>query len=115
MHEVKIELTLPESLYEELRLIADASNWSLNDVLVQTVRSGMPPTLSKVPPAFHDELLALNRLNDQALLKLAESPWDEAGDRSATYKRADFAALQRTYAWSLLKWRGHPVPTPFEF
>lgn len=114
MNQIKIELELPESLYDELRQIADSADWPLNKVLVQTIRAGMPPTLSKVPPAFHDELLALNRLSDQALLRLAESPWDDGGE-TGMQKRADFAALQRTYAWSLLKWRGHPVPTPFEF
>jgi hypothetical protein len=115
MNQIKIELELPESLYSELQHIADSSDWPLNKVLVQTIRAGMPPTLSKVPQEFHDELLVLNKLTDQELLKLAESPWDEAGDRSAMHKRADFKALQRTYAWSLLRWRGHPVPTPFEF
>jgi hypothetical protein len=115
MEQIKIELELPESLYSELKLIADTSDWPLTQVLVQTIRSGMPPTLAKVPQELHKELLALNKLSDQELLKLAESPWDEAGDRSAMHKKADFAALQRTYAWSLLKWRGHPVPTPFEF
>ncbi len=115
MEHVKVELELPQTLYDELRLIADSSNWPFDKVLLQTIRSGMPPTLAKVPHEFHADLLALNRLSDQALIKLTESHWDEAGDRSAMHRRADFASLQRTYAWSLLRWRGHPVPTPFEF
>lgn len=115
MSQIKIELELPESLYSELQDIADSSDWPLNKVLVQTIRAGMPPALNKVPQEFHAELLVLNQMSDQELLKLAEAPWDEAPDRSDKHKKADFVALQRTYIWSLLKWRGHPVPTPFEF
>ena len=111
----KVEINIPESTYKELQKIADAASWSLEKVLVQSIQSGMPPTLSKVPEEFHADLLELNQLDDQDLLHIAEGRWQEPNNPDEMYKKANFAALKRTYALSLLKWRGHPVPTPFEF
>jgi hypothetical protein len=109
---VKVELSLGE--YEELSEIAAASNWSLEKVVKQCLRCGMPPTLSKVPDEFHTELIALNGLDDQALFKVIEGKMlvDENLDQQR--KKANFAALRQAYAHSLLRWRGHPVISPYE-
>lgn len=110
----KITVELSMTDYEALSAIADASGWSLAEVLAQCVRSGMPPTLTKVPDAFHDELLALNGLDDRHLLDLVEGKRPSKSAQSDLHKKANFDALRRTYALSLLRWRGHPVPMPYE-
>lgn len=110
----KVEVALPLSIYDDLQQIADASSWSLEKVIVQTIKSGMPPSLGKVPADFHTELIELNGLSDQELMRIVEGePPATALDEQR--KKADFVALRRTYALSLLKWRGHPVPMPYEF
>lgn len=114
MKEVTVEVTLPESTYEELQQVADASSWTLAEVVRRTIRSGMPPVLEKVPDAFHPKLLALNAMDDQELWQIVvgESPLEEPLD--SQQQKADFPTLRRSYAFALLKWRGHPVPLPYE-
>lgn len=111
----KIEIELPSSIYNQLKAIADSSSWSFDDVILQTVRNGLPPLLGKVPQAFHQELLELNQLTDRDLWRVVEgtlpSPENTAKEE---YRLADFDLLRRTYALSVLKWRGHPIPEPYD-
>ncbi|MBE2198720.1 MAG: hypothetical protein IAE79_08930 [Anaerolinea sp.] len=108
-----ISVDLPDNLYNLLQEIADASPLSFEEVVLQTIRNGMPPSLSKVPAAFHGELLTLNKLDDKALFKVIEAE-EELADQDEDRRRANFDALRRMYALSLLKWRGHPIPSPYE-
>lgn len=110
----RITLNLPADLYRDLEEIAEASSTSVEEVVIQTVRAGMPPTLNKVPPAFHEELLVLNKLGDRELLQVVEGKLPGKRSDDEQRRKADFEALRRTYALSLLKWRGHPIPTPYE-
>lgn len=104
---ITLELTITD--YNLLKDIADACKWPIEEVAMQCIKSGMPPSLSKVPEAFHDELLGLNALSDQDLMKVADGKWPEPKKKSELYKKANFIALRRTYALSLLRWRGHPI------
>jgi hypothetical protein len=105
-----ISLTLSQSTYDRLTTVAEAAGWSLEDVLLQTIKNGMPPSLQKVPEEFHAELLALHKLQDPELWPVVEGK-----DESPAGKRnAGFETLRRAYAYALLKWRGHPVPDPVE-
>jgi hypothetical protein len=113
MKKKTVQVKLPLSIYELLQDIAEASNWSFEEVMLRTIQSGMPPALGKVPDEFHDGLLALNALNDRDLMRVAE------GEMPAALKEkgpdsADFKLLRQTYALRLLKWRGHPIPPPYE-
>jgi hypothetical protein len=107
----KFNITLSDADFQCLQEIADASARSVAEVAAQCVRVGMPPSLLKVPDKFHDELLALNRLRDRDLLKIVDGRQAAAHGGGALYKKADFLALRRTYALSLLRWRGHPIET----
>lgn len=114
MADKKVQIKLPADLYHDLQEVADASGWSLQEVVLQAIRSGAPPNLSKVPVDFRPELIALHKLNDLDLMKVVDGGLPMAGKLTARQKKADFDALRRTYALSLLKWRGHPVATMFE-
>lgn len=105
----KITIELSETDYQLLQEVAEASKWPMEEVIVQCIRSGMPPTLSKVPEAFHDDLITLNKLSDIELMKVADGNWPMPKKQSELHRKADFASLRRTYALSLLKWRGHPI------
>jgi len=107
MKTIKVELS--ETDYELLKEIADSSGWPLAEVIMQCIQAGMPPTLSKVPAAFHDDLAVLNRLSDRDLLRVVDGDWPEPKNQTDLHRRADFTSLRRTYALSLLKWRGHPI------
>ena len=102
-----MELSITD--YNLLQDIAKACKWPIEEVAVQCMKGGMPPSLSKVPTAFHDELLSLNALSDKALMSVVDGKWPPPASKGAVYKKADFISLRRTYALSLLRWRGHPI------
>lgn len=113
MKTVKVEVDIPLQAYDCLAQVAEAGGWPLAKVITQSIQNGLPPSLDKVPAQFHEELLALNRLDDRNLLRVVEGD-TAAPAMSASQKQADFETLWRTYALSLLRWRGHPVPKVYE-
>ena len=113
MSDKKVTIRLPDSLYQRLNDVAQASGWPLEEVVLQSVRSGMPPSLTKVPDKFHSQLLALNKLDDQSLWEAGQGEWEDAGVSGA--EKANLELLRRAYAYALLKWRGHPLPDPNDF
>lgn len=110
----QIKLELPEPLCQQLTQVAKAAGLSLEEVVQQCVRAGLPPLLGKVPAEFHHKLLALNGLSDRDLLRVVEDQLPDTEPKTAQAHKADYALLRRTYALALLKWRGHPLPTPYE-
>jgi hypothetical protein len=106
-HQVIIELS--DTDYNLLKEVAESSNWPIEEVIMQSIQAGMPPTLAKVPHAFHDDLVVLNKLSDKELLQVADGNWPEPANQTDLHRKADFPSLRRTYALSLLKWRGHPI------
>ncbi len=118
MSNTTVRLSLPSEIYEELVIIADISpKMSLEDVIIQSIRTGMPPSLGKVPKPFHDELMPMNALGDRDLLRIVEGDWPPPkvrDDDDDMFRKFDFTVLRTTYASKLLRWRGHPVPIPYE-
>lgn len=110
----QVQIELAAEMYQELVAVAQAAGQPLAAVVAQCVRAGMPPTLAKVPAAFHGRLLALNKLDDRQLLALVEGKTAVPIPRGHQYRQADFETLYRTYALSLLKWRGHPIPEAYQ-
>lgn len=105
----KVTIDLSDTDYKLLKEVSDASGWPMAEVIVQCIQAGMPPTLSKVPAPFHEELISLNKLSDRDLMRVADGDWPAPKNPSELHRKADFVSLRRTYALSLLKWRGHPI------
>lgn len=110
----KITIELEEADYEALEAIAEACGWDIGKVITQCVRSGMPPSLAKVPELFHNDLLALNKMDDRKLLDVVSGDLPPKKKLSEAHKKANFEALRQTYALRLLRWRGHSIPLPYE-
>ena len=113
-------LDIPERLFNQLNEIAEASGKDLNEVMIQTLKGGMPPSLRQVPNKFHGDLLSLNALGDLELWEIVSAPKKAFMRKNKTEKKEEtdyemFGSLKKAYAFSLLKWRGHPVPSPSEF
>lgn len=128
-----INLQLPPSLYQRLVEAAEASQQSLTEVVIQSIRMGLPPSLEHVPERFRDDLRTLNQLSDDVLGEVAGC--DLTDDKVELYEQlllknqqgdlvqneqqtldtlreeADLLMLRRAYASALLKWRGHRTPT----
>jgi hypothetical protein len=128
----EITLPLPEELYLRFKHTAHATGQSLTDVLLHAVQVGSPPRWEDAPAAFQTALAALDRLDDEALWRLARSRRTEAdiarlqelldknaneqlteGERTELVQlrtEADRFMLCRAHAAALLHWRGHTIP-----
>jgi hypothetical protein len=133
MTEKAITLHLPERLYEQLAEAAEAAQQTLDTVVLQSIRTGLPPSLDRLPERFRADLRALSRLSDGMLWQIARSEMN--ADRVAAYEallernqrgelddvdkvrlstlreEADPLMPRRSFAYALLKWRGQRIPT----
>lgn len=132
MNTQEVLLPLPENLYVRLQHVAQATDQSLTDILIHAIEVGSPPAWEDAPVEFQADLSALDRLNDEALWRLARSRQTEAemaryyelleknseGDitpaerAELTYLRteADRFMLRKAQAAALLRWRGYQLP-----
>lgn len=128
----EVTLPLPESLYLRFKQTAQATQQSLTEVLLRAVRIGCPPSWEDAPAAFQADLAALDRLDDEALWRIARSRRTEADiarlqellERNADAQlteaerveliqlrtEADRFLLRKAHAAALLRWRGHAIP-----
>lgn len=127
-----VTLQLPESVYIRLRQNAQATHRPLDDVLLHAVQVGSPPRWDDAPAEFQADLAALDRLDDEALWRIARSRKTEADmeryqelldknangvlsadERDELVKlRLEFDRfmLRKAHAAALLRWRGYQVP-----
>ena len=126
-----INLELPPSLYQRIKEMADASQKPISDVLIQSIRSGIPPSLEHVPERFHSDLQSLSRLSNEVLHQIANQELQENKQQlynslltknstrilseeekiqlTTLREEADLLMFRRAYAAALLKWRGNPI------
>ncbi len=132
MSQAVLTLKLPEEIYERVRRAARGMNQPVETALVNIVRAATP-SLEKVPIEYRPELEALEDLGDNELWRVAESQPTPAQERrlatlldrnregalsprdqqALTELRttADRLLLRRSYAYLLLKYRGHRIPS----
>lgn len=116
MKDHPVQVVLPHGVYERLAEVAEASGLTLEVVVLQSIKGGMPPSLGKVPADFHGELLALNKLDDKQLWEVVQGKRPKGSKaESAAALKADLPTLRKAYAFAVLKWRGHPMPDPQDF
>jgi len=128
-----LNLQLPPNLYQQLLEVAEASRQSLTEIVLQSIRVGLPPALTFVPERFRDDLIHLYQLSDPLLWQitgqdLTETKAEQYEELLAKNQReglteqeqatldvlrdeADLLMLRRSYGYALLKWRGHRIPT----
>jgi len=131
MSQAVLTLKLPEEIYEQVRRAARGMKQPVETALVNIVRAATP-SLEKVPLEYRAELEALEDLGDDELWRLAEahlkpaqerrmaSLLDRNRERTLTDREqralhelrtaADRLMLRRSYAYLLLKYRGHRIP-----
>ena len=130
-----VTIKLPSNLFRRLERTAEVTHQSLDDVLLQTIRGNIPPSVDDVPLPSREEYTALSKLDDGDLWAIASTPvepkqWrrhkrllqkntsatlSEPERRELEHLRAetDRHVLRKSFALALLKWRGHTLsPTP---
>ncbi|MGH7455018.1 MAG: hypothetical protein ACRENG_26925, partial [bacterium] len=79
--ETTITVNFPKPIYQRLRQQAKIFERPLDDIVVQTVRKGLPLWRDTIPPGFENELSQLEYSNIAQLQKLAKSKLSLAKQR----------------------------------
>ncbi len=128
-----VSIEMPQPLYHRLERLSKLARRPLQDLVVQTLDVGIPPLPDDLPLEMRPDLLALEELDDDALWQVARSEvdpgqWEQHSlllekNRLGTIteperetlaqlrQQADQLMLRKAYAYVLLKWRGHRLPT----
>jgi hypothetical protein len=129
IHPVVVEL--PEDIYERVDRTAKGLKQPIQQALIKIVEAGLP-SLAKVPPEYQPELEVLEAMEDEELWEIAQRDMpaaqqdrldhllqkNQAEDLSKVeqqeldqlHAEANRLMLQKSYAYVLLKWRGHQMP-----
>jgi hypothetical protein len=128
-----IPIQLPEAIYQRLQQVAHATHHSIEEVVLQTIRGNLPPSLDDLSPELHGVVADLQHMSDEALWSVTKEPlpphqWrrhqrllrkgQEGPLSTAEHEElaelraaADRFVTRRSYALALLKWHGHTIPT----
>lgn len=129
----RLTVELSEPVFRSLAQIAELTQQSPEQLAAQSITGNLPPSVENAPPEMHAELLAMQKLSLNELLKIAHSQvqpaqrkrhlalLEKSHDGSITPEQrqelsdlrlaADRLMLRKAYAWAVLRWRGYPVPT----
>jgi hypothetical protein len=132
MNTQAITIDLPEAIVQQLIRLAEITRQPIESLVAQSVVSNLPPMMEMVAPEMQRELLNLQTLSIDDLLTIANSQIDPAmhqhhvalldknqqGTLTALERETlmeyqdlcDRLMLRKAYAWSVLRWRGHPIP-----
>lgn len=127
-----ITLQLPENVYIRLQQAAQATKQPFDEIVLRAVRTGSPPGWHDVPAEYQADIAALDRLDDNALWRVAR--WKSADAETVIFQQlldkkadgtisdkeseklktlrteSDRLMLCKAHAAALLRWRGHNIP-----
>jgi hypothetical protein len=126
-----IPIPLPDDIYQRLQQVAHATNHSIEEVVLQTIRGNLPPSLDDLSPELQCVVADLQQMSDEALWSVTkesllphqwrrhqrllrkgqEDPLSTAEHKELAALRAatDRLVIRRSYALALLKWHGHTI------
>lgn len=127
-----LTLVLSDDVYRYLHEIADLTRQPVGELIAQSIQGNLPPRLIDAPSEMHPALLAMQNLSADELRQIASSQLaperqhrhqelleknaeseisgQERVELASLRTSADRLMLRKAYAWSLLRWRGFPVP-----
>jgi hypothetical protein len=128
-----VPIQLPDTIYQRLQQVAHATHHSIEEVVLQTIRGNLPPSLDDLSPELHSAVADLQQMSDEALWSVTkeslpprqwrrhqhllrkgqEGPLSTAEHEELAELRAatDRLVTRRSYALALLKWHGHTIST----
>jgi hypothetical protein len=126
----QVTIDLPEPIFHQLIRWAEATRQPIEALVAQSVVSNLPPMVeqgevqaellnmqklsiedllaiahSQIDPAVHEEHVLLLEKNQEGSLTM-----DEREKLMAFQAVCDRLMLRKAYAWSMLRWRGYPIP-----
>ncbi len=128
-----VTLQLPDNIYYHAKRAAEATQKAIEEVLITHLSSTVPPLVDEMTSPFKEELRELETISDDELVELTKKELSIAQQKkyarllrqnsrgTITSKgeqeledlqtEADRFMLKRAYAYNLLKWRGHSIPS----
>ena len=128
-----IPIQVPITLYHRLERFAQLTARPVESLVEQALSTTIPPLPDNLSPEIREDLLKLESLDDDTLWKIGQSmlPLDNQNEISQLLEKnrcgtliqveqmrldelqhlADNLMLRKAYAYVLLKWRGHRLPT----
>ena len=129
----RVTIELPEPVFRQLTRIAEATQQSVEVLAAQSVVSNLPPSVENASLEMQPELLKMQKLSIEELLAIANAQVEpshyerhvelleknkegslvpqERQELTDLRLAADHLMLRKAYAWSVLRWRGHRIPT----
>jgi hypothetical protein len=126
-----ITLQIPDPLYQRLASTAQANHRPMEEVVLHSLKVDSPPAWDNAPEEFQTDLAALDRLEDEALWKIAQARKansemtryetllqkkqehtlsdTERTELTALRVEGDHFMLRKAQATAILRWRGHAV------
>lgn len=126
-----VTLQLPERLHQRLVKTAEATQRTLESVIIHALTVGSPPDWDDAPEEFQATLAALDRLEDSALWEIARSRKPVAdmerydkllelnqantitdSERLELFdlrEESEHFMLKKAHAAAILKWRRHQI------
>ena len=126
-----IPIQLPEATYQRLQQVAHATHHSIEEVVLQTIRGNLPPSLDDLSPELHGAVADLQHMSDEALWSVTKESLPphqcrrhqhllrqgqegslsmaEREELAALRAATDRCVTRRSYALALLKWHGHTI------
>lgn len=77
----RVEIELPESVYRHLARIAEETAQPIAMLAAQSVISNLPPSAEDASPEIRGELLTMQKLETEDLLRIAQSETAPADQR----------------------------------
>ncbi len=128
-----LTIELPEPIFRQLARIAEITQQPIEAIVTQSIISNLPPSIEDFQPELQPELLKMQTLSLEELVTIAQSLTetnqyeqhvalleqnkqrvltpDEQSVLNDLRQAADHLMLRKAYAWSLLRWRGYPIPS----
>jgi hypothetical protein len=129
----RVTVELSEPVFQQLVRIAEATSQPLEVLAAQSIASNLPPSADNAPPEMQAELLRIQTLSIDELLEIAQSQIEseqqarhtalleknqtdeispeERQELSELRSSVDRLMLRKAYAWAVLRWRGHRIPS----
>ena len=128
----RVTIELPEPVFRQLTRIAEVTHQPVEVLVAQSVISNLPPSVDNASPELQLEVLRMQSLSTEELVKIAQAlvepeqherqtellakneegllTTEEQQELFALRQAADQLMLRKAYAWSLLRWRGQRIP-----
>jgi hypothetical protein len=128
-------IQISENIFQRIYRQAQANQLSINEFVEQTLNRVLSPAIDHVPEKWRADLQQMQTMTDAMLWKIART--ELSASRQKLYEQlaaarqqrplspteqhqleilceeADMVMVRRSYAWLLLKTRGHQIPDPY--